>query len=314
LNPTVQLLGLSETAARHVRDALRTPDIEALDAEVGCLDPAAPLPPPRRGLVLVADPAQLSLPTAARKSLLRRSDVVVLDFGELEHTVRLFGEHDGASHILARDGDLLPRQLRTTLTQLLTRETLPLSGYLRPGTGIVTTKLTGSDGKDACVSRLRRDLAPVDAIADLPAIADTVASELIMNAVFNAPHDRHDRPKYRDVARHTSFSLLPGEDVTVSYGFDDAVFALSVHDNFGMLTRETLLANLLRATRGGASQINMRSAGAGIGFYMVLGSSNQLDVHVVRRRSTRMVAVIGLTRRHRHLEELGHSMNLFFVE
>jgi hypothetical protein len=314
LKPTVQLLGLSEAAERRVRDALRDPDIEALGAEVSSIGPAAPLPPPRRGLVLVAEPAQLSLAPAARKSLLRRSDVVALDSGELEHTVRLAGEHDGANHILARDGDLLPRQLRTTLGQLFTREAPPLSSHLRPGTSIVTVKLTGSDGKDACLARLRRDLAHVDAIGDLPAIADTVASELIMNAVFNAPHDEHDRPKYRDVARHANFSLSEGEEVTVSYGFDDGAFALSVHDNFGMLTRETLLANLLRATRGGASQINLRSAGAGVGFYMVLGSSNLLDVHVVRRRSTRTIAVIGLTRRHRHLEELGHSLNLFFVE
>jgi hypothetical protein len=174
--------------------------------------------------------------------------------------------------------------------------------------------LASTGARQGLIDRLTTAAQTVAGISELPAVVATVATELISNACFNAPRGRDGRPLYRDRPRQADLALAPAEAVTVAFGHDDQFFALAVYDNFGALTRGTLVANFVRASRVGDRQIRMQTQGAGVGLYMVLSSAAQLDVRVEPGRRTEIVAVVALAKRYRDFARSGHSLNLYFKE
>ncbi len=263
----------------------------------------------------VVEEALLQQEPARRTAVMRRRGLVLLTAQDVESTIRLFAENEALRHVHSINDALLGRQLETTLAQILADAPLPLTRYLASGASLQSMVVKSSQAKQGVIDAIVFDVAPVVAFADLAGVVATVTSELLMNAVFNAPHDaKRGLPKYRDLPRDETLTLAAGEEVRAFFGHDEGALVLGVEDRFGMLSRATLAANLLRASRIGAAQIKMQTAGAGVGLYMVINAATQLDVYVERGKLTRLTAVIGVSKRYRDFERLGHSLNYFGKE
>lgn len=224
--------------------------------------------------------------------------------------VRLLAANPELSHVVGRSGPFFPRLLRTTLQQIVEGDAWRFSTYLTSGAPVQTQVLTESSAKQACVDRIVAMAAGTTAFSELPGTIGTVAYELLMNAFFNAPFDfASQRRKYKDRPRHELLSLGRDEAVTVAYGHDDELLAVSIRDNFGSLSRATMLMNLERAARIGSAQIRMKTQGAGVGFYIALSSTTALEIRINPQVSTEIVAAFALTKRYRDFEQLGRSIN-----
>jgi hypothetical protein len=266
----------------------------------------------REGAVVLVDQVFLELLSPAQLERLGHPHVVLLAERGLEDTVRLFGKHHGLCHILVKNDSLLPRQLHMTLDRIAGRAAGGAAGYLQAGATVRRETLRGSGERQACIDRILELVDGVPCFTELRSAAATIASELLMNAIFNAPYD-YDRlkPRYKDRPRHQTVALKPGEEVGVEYGFDRELFVLTCRDNFGMLGRDVLRTNLLRSAAGGGAQVRMQTAGAGVGLYMVLSLANQLDISVKPGHGTEITTVIGLSKRYVDFERRGNSLNYF---
>lgn len=267
------------------------------------------------GVPLIVDDSLLSPAAPERRALFRRAHLVLVGDFDLASAIQLCGTSPVLAHVLWRNDRLLGRQLRSTLLQLLGAGAWDVKDYLRAGTAITKCVLTSSDKQGAIIEQVSAAAAAAGGFSELSSSVATVASELMMNAIFNAPLDGNTgAAKYRESPRDAVLQLTPGEAVTLSYGADEALFGLSVRDQFGRFNRQTLLEYLVRSGRADDAQIKMRTPGAGVGLYMVINAVSQLDIHVVTGRTTQIVALFGLSKRFRDYESFGHSLNFFVRE
>jgi hypothetical protein len=273
------------------------------------LEAALMLPP---GTPLVVEDELLTRGDPQRAALAERGDLVLVGDFDLPKTIEALAGAPKLAHVVWRSKGLLRRQLRSTLTQLAGGPLWTLDKYIEEPTVIDSVTVRSSDQKSDCIDRVARLAAQLGGFSELAAGAAMVASELVMNAIFNAPVEpATGQPKYRGQPRDAHLSLAPGEEVSLSYGANEHVFGLAVTDQFGRFNRETLLSNLVRSSRPDHAQIRMRTPGAGVGLFMILNAVSQLDVQVARGGMTRVVALFGLCKRYRDFEAFGHSLNFF---
>lgn len=237
--------------------------------------------------------------------------VLIVD-SDVAETVHILGANPSLCHIIGRTGPFFPRLLASTLTQLINEDAWPFARNLMPGATVEYQELMTTNSKQACVDRISTAAKGTGAFSELTNLVATVASELLMNAFFNAPVDgKTHKRKYKDVPRQETLTLTKAESIGVAFGHDEEMFALSVRDNFGSLTRSTLIVNLERAAHFGSSQIRMTTQGAGVGLYMTLCSTTALCIRVIPSQVTEVTALFALTKRNRDFEQLGRSFSLF---
>jgi hypothetical protein len=262
--------------------------------------------------VLIIDQAFLSLLTPEVWAHVDQQNVILLIDRGLEETIKHLKIFPGLAHVQVKNDSLFSKQLHLTIKQILFGAASSLSDYLAPGAVIIEDTMKKSSQRQECIGRILQDVDHISGFTELRSTVATVATELLMNATFNAPHDLSTmKPKYKDIPRQNQISLHQNEEIKISHGYDRELFCLSVTDNFGMLNREVLIDNLVRAASGGGTQVQMQTPGAGVGLYMVLSLVNTLDIYVKNGESTQITAIIGISKRYIDFERRGQSLNLF---
>lgn len=216
-------------------------------------------------------------------------------------------------HVLAKNDLSAIEQLRV-LAYKLEHGTWGIADYLERGALTHTLRVRDYGKKKIYIDQVRDFVGGIpNVFSDLPVMAATVAWELIMNGLFNAPR-RDGEPKYREVSRRRDLVVEPDEAVEISFGHDERFLVISASDPFGALSRDIVVANLERASRDDRTQIRRGTQGAGVGLYVVHTSATQLDFQVAPGKRTDVTAVIRLSKRYKDFERAGHSINFFSEE
>lgn len=173
--------------------------------------------------------------------------------------------------------------------------------------------LTTSRQKKEVLTRISRYAARQAGFNEFAETVETVAWEIISNALFNAPREGESQ-KYARLPRDEVVDLLDSEHVDVQFGVEGSRLALSVTDKFGLLSREAVVQNLYRCSLQGEDQVRTSPGGAGMGFFMVLNLASQLDIRVKKDQTTEIICYINFSKRQRVYEQLGIALNLYFEE
>ncbi len=123
-----------------------------------------------------------------------------------------------------------------------------------------------------------------------------ISNELITNGLYNAPF-ANGKPKYESMSRKQKIVMEEGEDILFRLGSDEDYTLISVRDNFGRLTRETICQRL----QIGFDKQNFKekkSGGAGAGIFMTIASSNIFMVNVLPKKQTDVICLIEHTKRY----------------
>ena len=136
-------------------------------------------------------------------------------------------------------------------------------------------------------------------------------NELLTNAIFNAPVDDDKKPKYQLEDRKEIVELDGHEHVQVEAGIGEKIAYLKIRDNFGELTRDTLVQYIANGfSKGKASD---KCGGAGLGLFFVYKFSNKL---IVRRKAGEWMEITVLIehiKRNKHFTENITSFHYFEV-
>jgi hypothetical protein len=202
-------------------------------------------------------------------------------------------------------------EIGVTAEKILRRDLFGLRKYVSAfGIELSTVEVRAAEDREtvvACVQEYARNLG---AGRELAATLGTVADELTTNAIYNAPVDAHGRPRYASRSRRDKIVLRPEEYVSVEFGSDGRTFGLAVTDQFGQLTRERL-RTVLRRCLTARDPIEKKAGGAGLGFFTVLSSCNQLVVNMDPGARTEVIALVRVDGRMREIRSSGHSLHLF---
>src|SRR4051794_5542280 len=131
------------------------------------------------------------------------------------------------------------QELGVALRRLINPTPIPQgpAPYLLGGTSVEERLLGSSNEKDAV-------LADLLAYAGRFALSDeklrrieTIADELVLNAIYDAPRDEKGEAKYAQQDRRQPVTLGVQAQVRLRWGCDGRCFVISVADRFGALTR-----------------------------------------------------------------------------
>lgn len=298
-----QFQGACDEAARALGSSAEKVSLEALyhgSAHVG------------KACVLV-DVTGLTQEDLIKLARLDHARIVLAADPEQFDPIQCMARITGINNIYLKNPQQMTRQLRSILAKMQGGK-WGLESYLDEGTSTTKMRIADYGKKQEYINRIREFASGVpNGFGDLPNIVATMAWELMMNGIFNAPR-LNGKPKYKDMSRSSALVVEPGEEVELEFGFDERVLALAARDTFGTLTRETIVENLVRASTTDHAQVMRSTPGAGVGLYVLFTSASQLDFQVAPGRCTEVTAVIYLSKRYRDFARGGHSINFFLEE
>jgi hypothetical protein len=141
----------------------------------------------------------------------------------------------------------------------------------------------------------------------------SIAHELLMNAMYDAPVDAQGTPRFAG-DRRQEVVLAADEAPGLSIALDGVSLVVQVIDPFGGLKRERLFSALMRGQQRDESPdafLDSSAGGAGLGLISVLDLSSAVIVEVAPQRQTKITSVIDLDIGARELRRMPKSVHYF---
>jgi CheY-like chemotaxis protein len=241
-------------------------------------------------LLVVVDGGAVSLPgidefLADARAQGSEACVALLDADHQAQVPRIL-RLGAVTNLLVHPMPVLGEQLAITAQKLIRGDLFGAEKYLLWGTELHTTTLTRASQRSYIVSELGeqvRDRGQSDRIASM---AMLVTDELISNAVHNAPVDDAGTRYRAELTRHGDLPLDGRHRVVLRWGCDGRYLAVEVADEFGSLSRETILRALV--TNG----VKDAGGGAGMGIALAYRSCDHLVFNLAPGRRTEVIALI----------------------
>lgn len=188
--------------------------------------------------------------------------------------------------------------------------------YLLAGTPLQERLVGGSADKEEALAEVLADAARLGLSDEKARRIETSADELLLNAIYDAPRGDDGAPLYAHIDRRTEVSLAAQAQVRLRWGCDGRIFALSVADRFGALTRAAVAASLrrlleARTPRLGRSGPLGSGGGAGLGLVLVYTAANELALHIAPGRFTEATVALHVAGSNRAAQSRGSALHLF---
>jgi anti-sigma regulatory factor (Ser/Thr protein kinase) len=187
-------------------------------------------------------------------------------------------------------------ELVTTSSKLISGDIFGLDKYLSWGAKLHTTPVVNYEDKRRAIAEVAAYATEVGARRRVMARIESVVDELLMNAIYDAPDAA-------GAARSGAAQL--------EYGCDGRYFAVSVSDNYGLLSREVILDNLLRAREERGRPRQSDKQGAGLGLYFVLSSVTRFIANIEEGRRTEVIGLFDLRQSGREAGKCASSLHIF---
>lgn len=289
LRRTLQAVGSSVEFADSAAELPEgdAPDLVVLDAES------------RKG----CDPEGLSARWGSTK-------VVVLgDSLEEDAVVRML-RNQPFNHVISEQSDPDELELVVTSVKALRGDIFGLEKYLAWGVLVTERQVTSYDEKRDALYEIADYAKDMGARRQTVARIESVADEMLMNALYDAPAIRYGvRPRIGN----RSGPPLGSEPAILRYGCDGRWFAVSVRDNYGELKKEAILDNLARARaeHGNPRPEGEDGTGAGLGLYFVLSSVTRFIANISPGHMTEVIGLFDLKATGRDEAACARSLHIF---
>ncbi|MEM9452653.1 MAG: hypothetical protein AAGF11_00640 [Myxococcota bacterium] len=220
----------------------------------------------------------------------------------------------GLTNFIASDHALDWGELLVTARKLLGADPFAVEKYLTWGAKVQRSTLRSSGEIEPLVRSAIEFAREANALRRIVMQYGNVVSELLSNALYNAPRDPRGRPLHQHRSRRDEVSLPADDEAELCLAFDGTHLAVSVRDPYGSLTADKVLAYLAKCFRGGPEQIDQKAGGAGLGLYCAFTAVSRLVFNVAPGRSTEAIGLLDVRGSYRDFARRGKSFNVFVEE
>ena len=203
------------------------------------------------------------------------------------------------SNIVARNEDdrhFTIKNITTTVKKLITGDLYGLEKYLNWGVEIFEQPIVGSKERVKLVSEMEEYLTNSGINKRLRTRCLSVAEELLMNVIYDAPVTEAGEPKYDLQSRQIPVNLEPQEQGSFRYATDGILFAVSATDPFGRFQRQTIIDYLKSCYEGREGSINeaLGKQGAGRGTFIIFELADLIVLNIHPFVKTEVIALFDL--------------------
>ncbi|MBC7467420.1 MAG: cyclic nucleotide-binding domain-containing protein [Bdellovibrio sp.] len=202
------------------------------------------------------------------------------------------------------------KSLTTTVAKILNKDFFGFEKYLSWGAHVVESKITCSDKRADEIEKMEEHFKSFGVRSTFLEQAHTVAEEMLMNAIYDAPADSEGKPLFNHLSRIDRVELSAEQAVTLRYGTDGVLLAVSVTDPFGTLTKK-VLQSYLEKNYNGEETGTADKGGAGKGLHMIVANSDFVVFNVKPGKKTEVISFFQLER-NKDETETKPTFHLFF--
>jgi anti-sigma regulatory factor (Ser/Thr protein kinase) len=240
--------------------------------------------------------------------------------------VLLLSEHDGDPlslpltdgsllNVIARvskNGELNISDVSVTVKKLLGSDIFGVEKYVRWGSTISNFQIGTSNDLPTVQRHLEELLTDLKVENRKMNEILTIAEELILNALLNAPVDAQGNRIYANKPREEEVALPPEHASLLSFAADGDRVAIACRDPFGSLDPDNLLRSLRRCADIESNGVRTDGqGGAGIGLFIVYRFADHMVVNLSPGHATEFIAVVDLSLKGRDRSETARSLNMF---
>jgi len=218
-------------------------------------------------------------------------------------------------NIIAKNEDPLePDELIITAEKLLRQDLFGLQKYLLWGVEPYRVEIRDSRLKQDYIAEVASYAQTLGCNERMVELVETVADELITNAIYNAPRSSDGEPKYAAPPRREPVELADDEVGQLAFACDGDYIAIAQIDPFGALTQDTVVSYLNRCLVKGPEQISEASGGAGIGLYRVFQSLSKFIINVDPGKRTEVICLLDLRLTMKRFRQAAKSFHIFIAD
>ena len=216
--------------------------------------------------------------------------------------------------VISRDPDdrsLTMRMLLTTLTKVLNNEYFGMEKYLTWGVEVQKKVVSASFQRGELKDEMTQHFKKIGIRTTILDRCYSVAEEMLMNAIYDAPTDSKGQSIFNHLSRKTEVVLESHLQSHLKYACDGTMLAVSVTDPFGALTRKILVDYLESCYSGQAGSLNEGKGGAGRGLHQIIENADLTIFNVKKGFKTEVICFFNIEG---HIREAQPSFHYFFSE
>lgn len=211
--------------------------------------------------------------------------------GQLLNTKALDAEFDIFATKDLEDRSVTVRTVLTTLSKVLSGQYFGLEKYLTWGIDIQSRTITSSEERPQLKEEMCSYLKRLGVRSSILDRCSTVAEEMLMNAIYDAPVDGQGRSLFNHLPRQMKIKLEPHLQSKLQFATDGLFVGVSVTDPFGSLSRSVLLSYLKRCYLGEVADLVEGKGGAGRGLHQIVENSDITVINVKKGIRTEVIAL-----------------------
>jgi hypothetical protein len=244
-----------------------------------------------------------------------KANVVLHTTGKTEAYLPLMNQRRFVRNLIAKNEQCLDAdELIITAEKILRRDIFGLQKYLLGDVEPLRLEIRCSNEKADYLQTVADYAATLGCKTRSIEMIESLADELITNAIFNAPRNPDGSAKYAKRSRRLPVALEEHEVGQLHVACDGAFIAIAQIDPFGALTPETIISYLNRGLVKGPDQISTATGGAGIGLLRVFHSLSKFVINIDPGRKTEVITLVDLRLSMKRFRLAPKSFHIFIAE
>lgn len=201
------------------------------------------------------------------------------------------------SNIVSRndmDRTFTLKNIQSTVSKLLNQDIFGLEKYLNWGVELQEREVVDSLQRSKLVDEMHGYFNHFGVKRTVIDRVCTVAEELLMNSIYDAPVGADGQTLYNHLDRTVNVQLKPEERSTLRYAFDGMLLGVSVEDPFGAFEKLTVLEYIESGYAGKAGMLQDNKGGAGRGLFQIMESADLVVFNIKPKIKTEVIALFNM--------------------
>ncbi len=221
--------------------------------------------------------------------------VVVMTSGEIKDYINGIGENKKDVHFMSRNEhnkSFTIKNFTSTINKLSTHDFFGIHKYMPEGAEIFSRKVNGSAHRHNLNTEMTDYFTKIGVRKSNISRVNTVAEELLMNAIYDAPHDSQGKAIYNHLPRTEKIDLKDNEKPILTYGCDGIIVAVSLQDPFGAISSNTIF-KYLASCYNDSTDLNdtKNKGGAGRGLHQIIEGSDLVVFNITAGKKTEIISI-----------------------
>lgn len=238
---------------------------------------------------------------------------VLLTSKDVQGNLRILENNRFVEHIISRDAEdknATIRYVLTALSKLLDKDLFGVEKYLTWGVEVQKKVVRSSSQREVLRDEMFAYFKKMGIRSTVLDRVNTVAEEMLMNAVYDAPVDAQGKPLFNHLTRKEEVQLQTHQQSQLCYASDGVYLAVSVVDPFGSLTKDVIVDYLLTCYNGFAGTLNDEKGGAGRGLHQIIENADLTVFNVKKGIRCEVICLFNIDGQKREAQP---SFHYFFM-